>query len=142
MFVAFVIDVFFHWIVGTRASSTHRTDLALGALERAVYDRERQALAGLIHQSDRGVQYLSIRYTEHLREAGIEPPVGSVGDSYDNAMAESVIGLFKTEVLGRPDRWGVHWFSHRGLPEPIGDAPPAKLETEHHRLQASAALAA
>lgn len=154
VFVAFVIDVFSRRIVGWRASSTPRTDLALDALEQAVYDRERQGLEGLIHHSDRGVQYLSIRYTERLREAGIEPSVGSVGDSYDNAMAESVIGLFKTEVIGRRDSWNrleeveyatlvwVDWFNHRRLLEAIGDVPPAEFEAEYHRLQMGQALAA
>lgn len=99
-------------------------------------------------------QYLSIRYTERLREAGIEPSVGGVGDSYDNAMAESVIGVFKTEVMGRRESWSrfeeveyatlvwVDWFNHRRLLEPIGDVPPAEFEAEYHRLQTGQALAA
>lgn len=96
-YVAFVIDVFSRRIVGWRARASMRTDLALDALEQAVYDRETDA--GLVHHSDRGAQYLSIRYTERLAAAGIEASVGSRGDAYDNALAESVLGLFKTEVI-------------------------------------------
>jgi transposase InsO family protein len=102
-YVAFVIDVFSRRIVGWRATSSLRSDLALDALEQALYDRETDA--GLVHHSDRGVQYLSIRYTERLAEAGIEPSVGSRGDSYDNALAESVIGLFKTELIRQVGPW-------------------------------------
>lgn len=101
VYVAFVIDAYSRRIVGWRVSSSLRTDLALDALEQAIYDRSHEELEGLIHHSDRGVQNLSIRYTERLAEARIEPSVGSVGDSYDNALAESVIGLFKTEVIRR-----------------------------------------
>jgi transposase InsO family protein len=103
VYVAFVIDVFARMIVGWRASSSLRTDLALDALEQAIWARAETD--GLVHHSDRGGQYLSIRYTERLAEAGMEPSVGSVGDSYDNALAESVIGLFKTEVIRRQGPW-------------------------------------
>ena len=99
VYVAFVIDVFSRPIVGWRVSISLRTDLALDALEQALHSRPNSD--GLVHHSDRGVQYLSIRYTERLAEAGIEPSVGSVGDSYDNALAEIVIGLYKTEVIRR-----------------------------------------
>ena len=103
VYVAFVIDVFARRIVGWRASSALRTDLALDALEQAIWSRAETN--GLVHHSDRGGQYVSIRYTERLAEAGMEPSVGSVGDSYDNALAESVIGLFKTEVIRRRGPW-------------------------------------
>jgi len=130
VYVAFVIDVFSRRIVGWRASATMRTDLALDALEQAIYAR--QPDASLVHHSDRGVQYLAIRYTERLAEAGIEGSVGSRGDSYDNALAESVIGLFKTEVIRQQGPWRglehveyatldwVHWFNTQRLLAPLG----------------------
>jgi putative transposase len=121
-YVAFVIDVFARRIVGWRVSSSLRSDLALDALEQALYDRPLAGAEPLIHHSDRGVQYLSIRYTERLAEAGIEPSVGSTGDSYDNALAESVIGLYKTEVVRRRGPWKgveVSTVAHR---EPLGVA--------------------
>jgi putative transposase len=145
VYVAFVIDVFSRMIVGWRASRSLRTDLALDALEQALWARpETQQL---VHHSDRGVQYLSIRYTERLAEAGIEPSVGSVGDSYDNALAESVIGLYKTEVIRRRGPWRnleavefatlewVNWFNNRRLLEPIGNVPPAEFEEVYYRDQ-------
>jgi putative transposase len=144
-YVAFVIDVFSRRIVGWRASSSLRSDLALDALEQALYDRDTDA--GLVHHSDRGVQYLSIRYTERLAEAGIEPSVGSRGDSYDNALAESVIGLFKTEVIRQAGPWRgldeveyatlewVAWFNTQRLLEPLGYLPPAEDEEQFHRTQ-------
>jgi len=152
VYVAFVIDVFARRIVGWRASSSLRTDLALDALEQALYDRP--DAEDLVHHSDRGVQYLSIRYTERLAEAGIEPSVGSRGDSYDNAMAESVIGLYKTEVILRQGPWRnleqvefatlewVDWFNNRRLLEPIGYIPPVELEQVYYRSQATPAVAA
>jgi putative transposase len=145
VYVAFVIDVFSRMIVGWRASRSLRTDLALDALEQALWARP--ASGGLVHHSDRGVQYLSIRYTERLAEAGIEPSVGSVGDSYDNALAESVIGLYKTEVIRRRGPWKnleavefatlewVDWFNNRRLLEPIGNVPPAEFEDVYYRSQ-------
>jgi transposase InsO family protein len=144
-YVAFVIDVFSRRIVGWRASSTLRSDLALDALEQALYDRDTDA--GLVHHSDRGVQYLSIRYTERLAEAGIEPSVGSRGDSYDNALAETVIGLYKTEVIHPEGPWRgldeveyatsewVAWFNTHRLLEPLGYLPPAEYEEQYHRAQ-------
>ena len=108
VYVAFVIDVFSRRIVGWRVSSSLKTDLALDALEQAICEREESRQERLVHHSDRGTQYLSIRYTERLAEAGIEPSVGSRGDSYDNALAESVIGLFKTEVIWRRGPWRSH----------------------------------
>jgi len=125
-------------IVGWRVSNSLRSDLALDALEQAIYERDNADR--LIHHSDRGVQYLSIRYTERLAEAGIEPSVGSKGDSYDNALAESVIGLFKTEVIRKKGPWRtledvefatlewVWWFNNHRLLEPIGYIPPAEYE--------------
>ena len=147
--VAFVIDVFSRRIVGWRATSSLRSDLALDALEQALYDRETDA--GLVHHSDRGVQYLSIRYTERLAEAGIEPSVGSRGDSYDNALAESVIGLFKTELIRQAGPWRglddveyatlewVAWFNTQRLLEPLGYLPPAEYEEQYHRASAAQA---
>ena len=152
VYVAFVIDVFARRIVGWRASNSLRSDLALDALEQALYDRpigER-----LIHHSDRGVQYLSIRYTERLAEAGIEASVGSTGDSYDNALAESVIGLFKTEVIHRRGPWRsledvefatltwVAWYNVHRMLEPLGYVPPAEFEQAFYdRESAQAELA-
>jgi putative transposase len=150
--VAFVIDVFNRKIVGWRVSRSLRSDLALDALEQALYDR--QVADGLVHHSDRGSQYLSIRYTERLAEAGIESSVGSVGDSYDNAMAETIIGLFKAEVIHRMGPWRnvdhvemetliwVDWFNNRRLLEPIGNIPPAEYEELYYRSQESAAMGA
>jgi transposase InsO family protein len=143
-YVAFVIDAYARRIVGWRASTSLRTDLALDALEQALHDRQAAGLDGLIHHSDRGVQYLAIRYTERLADAGIEPSVGSVGDSYDNALAESVIGLFKTEVIRRRGPWRnleavefavlewVDWFNNTRLFEPIGHVPPAEHEANYY----------
>ena len=145
VYVAFVIDVFSRMVVGWRVSSSLRSDLALDALEQALHARP--DLDDLVHHSDRGVQYLSIRYTERLSEAGIEPSVGSVGDSYDNAMAESVIGLFKTEVIRKQGPWRhledvefatlvwVDWFNNRRLLEPIGNIPPREFEEAWYSSQ-------
>lgn len=147
VYVAFVIDVFSRRIVGWRVSSSLRSDLALDALEQAICEREEARAERLIHHSDRGVQYLSIRYTERLAEAGIEPSVGSKGDSYDNALAESVIGLFKAEVIHRRGPWRsmedvefatlewVWWFNHHRLLEPIGYVPPVEYEEAYYRQQ-------
>ncbi len=155
VYVAFVIDAFARRIVGWRASRSLRSDLALDALEQAIYDRQDDGADPLVHHSDRGVQYLSIRYTERLAEAGIAPSVGSKGDSYDNALAESVIGLFKTEVIRCRGPWRsledvefatlewVAWFNTRRLLEPIGHVPPVEHEeTYYSRQQAPAELAA
>ena len=152
VYVAFVIDAFSRKIVGWRVSRSLRSDLALDALDQALYAR--RDTEQLVHHSDRGVQYLSIRYTERLAEAGIEPSVGSIGDSYDNALAESIIGLYKTEVIhpSRPWRnmehvefetlkW-VDWFNHRRLLEPIGDIPPAEFEALHYKKQEAPVMVA
>ena len=152
VYVAFVIDVFARTIVGWRASSSLRTDLALDALEQALWARP--DADHLVHHSDRGVQYLSISYTERLAEAGIEPSVGSVGDSYDNALAETVIGLYKTEVIRRRGPWRnleavefatlewVDWFNNRRLLEPIGNIPPIEYEKLYYQSQEVPAMAA
>ena len=137
-YVAFITDVFSRKIVGWRVSNSLRSDLALDALEQALHARS--DLDGLVHHSDRGVQYLSIRYSDRLAEAGIEPSVGSVGDSYDNALAETINGLFKTEIIHPNGPWRsleevefatlewVDWFNHRRLLGPIGDIPPVEFE--------------
>lgn len=147
VYVAFVIDAFSRCIVGWRAAQSLRSDLALDALEQALYDREMDG--PLVHHSDRGSQYLAIRYTERLAEAGIEPSVGSRGDSYDNALAETVIGLFKAEVIHRAGPWRgfddveyatlewVAWFNTQRLLEPLGYLPPAEYEEQFHRTQAA-----
>jgi transposase InsO family protein len=147
VYVAFVIDVFSRRIVGWRVSTSLRSDLALDALEQALYDRPLTPATPLVHHSDRGVQYLSIRYTERLAQAGIEPSVGSTGDSYDNALAETVIGLFKTEEIHRRGPWKgvedvefatlewVAWYNGSRLLEPLGYVPPAEFEQAYHDRQ-------
>lgn len=152
VYVAFVIDVFARRIVGWKVSSSARTDFVLDALEQALHARQ-PTQGGLIHHSDRGVQYVSIRYTERLAEAGIEPSVGSVGDSYDNALAESINGLYKAEVIHRRSwasreavelatlEW-VDWFNHRRLLGPIGNVPPAEAEAAYYRQIRELAMAA
>jgi putative transposase len=152
VYVAFVIDVFSRTIVGWRVSNSLRSDLALDALEQAIHAR--QPSDELVHHSDRGTQYLSIRYTERLAEAGIEPSVGTVGDSYDNALAETVIGLFKTEVIRRRGPWRnidsvefatlewVDWFNNRRLLEPLGYLPPIEYEQAFLSSQSTPAMVA
>ena len=152
VYVAFVIDAFSRAIVGWRVSSSLRSDLALDALEQALHARP--GTDGLVHHSDRGVQYLSIRYTERLAEAGIERSVGSVGDSYDNALAESVIGLFKTEVVRCRGPWRnidavefavlewVDWFNNRRLLEPLDYVPPVEYEAAFYQTQSTPAAVA
>jgi transposase InsO family protein len=152
VYVAFVIDVFARHIVGWRVSRSMHTELVLDALEQALHSR--QPNSGLIHHSDRGVQYLSIWYTERLAEIGAQPSVGSTGDSYDNAMAETIIGLFKTEVIYPRGPWRtfddveyatlewVDWFNHRRLLEPIGHVPPAEFEQMYYQQKSGQAKAA
>jgi putative transposase len=149
VYVAFVVDVYARCIVGWRVSSSMRTDFVLDALEQALYARrpERDAL---VHHSDRGSQYVSIRYSERLAEAGIEPSVGSKGDSYDNALAETINGLYKAEVIHRRSSWKtreavematlewVSWFNHHRLLEPIGYVPPAEAEAAYYDHQREA----
>jgi transposase InsO family protein len=145
VYVSFVIDVFARMIVGWRVLTTMCAELTLDALEQALWARK--IADGLIHHSDRGSQYLSIRYSEKLAEAGIDPSVGSVGDSYDNALAETIIGLFKTEVINPRGPWHtseaveyatlewVDWFNNRRLLEPIGNMPPAEAEAIYYQEQ-------
>ena len=152
VYVAFVIDVFARRIIGWRVARSMRAELVLDALEQAIWSRS--GIDGVVHHSDRGSQYLSIRYSERLAEAGAQPSVGSVGDSYDNALAESIIGLFKTEVIHRRGPWRsleaveyatlewVDWFNHRRLLEPIGNIPPAELEAAYHQSLSQLPMAA
>ena len=145
LYVAFVIDVFARRIVGWRVSRCMQTDFVLDALEQALYARQPALKDSLIHHSDRGSQYVSIRYTERLAEAGIEPSVGSKGDSYDNALAETINGLYKTELIHRRAPWKpreslelatlewVTWFNHHRLLESIGYIPPAEAEANYYR---------
>ncbi len=154
VYVAFVIDVFARRIVGWRVGSSMRTDFVLDALEQALYARAPEREDALIHHSDRGAQYVSIRYTERLAEAGIEPSVGSKGDSYDNALAETINGLYKAELIHRRMPWKtreavelatlewVAWFNHHRLLEPIGYIPPAEAEANYYRQLSGQALAA
>jgi len=154
VYVAFIIDAFARRIVGWRVSSSLQTDIALDALEQALYDRGVNKQTDLIHHSDRGVQYLSIRYAERLAEVGIAPSVGSVGDSYDNALAETINGLYKTEVIRQQGPWRniedvefatltwVDWFNNRRLLEPIGNVPPAELEAAYYEQLEGSARAA
>jgi transposase InsO family protein len=144
LYVAFVIDVFARRIVGWRVSSSMRTDFVLDALEQALYDRQPERDSSLIHHSDRGSQYVSIRYSERLAEAGIEPSVGTKGDSYDNALAETINGLYKAELIHRRAPWKtkeavelatlewVSWFNRHRLLEPIGYVPPAEFEANYY----------
>ncbi|AEM48412.1 Integrase catalytic region [Acidithiobacillus ferrivorans SS3] len=145
LYVAFVIDVFARRIVGWQVSSTMHTDFVLDVLEQALHARQPQRDQSLIHHSDRGSQYVSIRYTERLAEAGIEPSVGSKGDSYDNALAETINGLYKAELIHRRAPWKtkaslelatlewVHWFNHHRLLEPLGYIPPAEAEAQYYQ---------
>ena len=153
LYVAFIIDVYARRIVGWRVSRSMQTDFVLDALEQALYDRQPDR-DSLIHHSDRGSQYVSIRYTERLAEAGIEPSVGSRGDSYDNALAETINGLYKAERIHRRAPWKtrdavelatlnwVHWFNHDRLMESLGYIPPAEAEANFHQLSASQSLLA
>ena len=145
LYVAFVIDVFARRIVGWRVSSSMHTDFVLDALEQALYARQPERDNSLVHHSDRGSQYVSIRYSERLAEAGIEPSVGSKGDSYDNALAETINGLYKAELIHRRAPWKtkesvelatlewVSWFNQHRLLEPIGYIPPAEAEAHYYR---------
>lgn len=154
VYVAFVIDVFARMIVGWRASRSMEAQFVLDALDQALYSRRPVDGDGLIHHSDRGSQYVSITYTERLAAAGVEPSVGSVGDSYDNALAESVIGLFKAEVICQRGPWSglqavefatlewVDWFNNRRLLEPIGYIPPAEAEARFLALSDELAMVA
>ena len=152
VYAAFVIDVFARRIIGWRVARSMHTELVLDALEQALWARS--DATGVVHHSDRGRQYLSIRYSERLAEVGIEPSVGSVGDSYDNALAETIIGLYKTEIIHRRGPWRhmdaveyatlewVDWFNHRRLLEPIGNVPPAELEASYYQSASQLPMAA
>ena len=151
LYVAFVIDVYARRIVGWRVSRTMHTDFVLDALEQALYARQPERDGSLVHHSDRGSQYVSIRYSERLAEAGVEPSVGSRGDSYDNALAETINGLYKAELIHRRGPWKtreavelatlewVAWFNHVRLLEPIGYIPPAEAEANYYRQLAEQA---
>lgn len=150
LYVAFVIDVFARRIVGWRVSKSMQADFVLDALEQALFDRQPERNS-MIHHSDRGSQYVGIRYSERLALAGIEPSVGSRGDSYDNALAETINGLYKTELIHRRAPWKsaesveiatlewVHWFNHQRLLEPIGYIPPAEAEANYYQQLAAKA---
>ena len=154
LYVAFVVDVFARRIVGWRVSSSMTTDFVLDALEQALYARQPERDSSLVHHSDRGSQYVSIRYSERLAEAGVEPSVGSKGDSYDNALAETINGLYKAEMIHRRGPWKtkeaialatlewVAWFNKYRLLEPIGYIPPAEAEANYHRQLACQAATA
>lgn len=149
LYVAFVIDVFARRIVGWRVSNSMTTDFVLDALEQALYARQPEGNGRLIHHSDRGSQYVGIRYSERLAEAGIAPSVGSRGDSYDNALAETINGLYKAELIHRRGPWKtresvelatlewVAWFNHHRLLESIGYIPPAEAEANYYSRFAS-----
>jgi putative transposase len=153
VYVAFVIDTYARRIVGWRASRTAHASFVLDALEQALHDRRPVHRGGLVHPSDRGAQYVSIKYTERLAEAGVEPSVGSVGDSYDNALAETINGLYKAEVIHRRGPWRsyeavefatlewVDWFNNRRLLEPIGNMPPAEAEKRYYAAKQRAIAA-
>ena len=152
VYVAFVIDVFARRIIGWRVARSMHAELVLDALEQALWSRS--GTHGVIHHSDRGSQYLAIRYSERLAEVKAQPSVGSVGDSYDNALAETIIGLYKTEVIHRRGPWRhleaveyatlewVDWFNHRRLLEPIGNIPPAELEASYYHSTSQLLMAA
>jgi transposase InsO family protein len=154
VYVAFVIDTYARRIVGWRVSRTAHTSFVLDALDQALHERRPLHRAGLVHHSDRGSQYVSIKYTERLAEAGIEPSVGSVGDSYDNALAETINGLYKAELIHRRGPWRsfeavefatlewVDWFNHRRLLEPIGNIPPAEAEHRYYAMLEQTPMAA
>lgn len=154
VYVAFVIDVYARYIVGWRVSRTAPARFVLDALEQAIHERRPVHRGGLVHHSDRGSQYVSIRYSERLAEAGIEPSVGSVGDSYDNALAETINGLYKAEVIHRRGPWRsfeavefatlewVDWFNNRRLLEPIGNIPPAEAEAQYYAMLDDVSMAA
>lgn len=147
MYAAFVIDVFSRRVLGWQLSKNLRTDLALDALEMGLWDRARAGrdTTGLIHHSDKGVQYVAVRYTQRLADAGAVASVGSTGDSYDNALAEAFNSLFKAELIRNLGPWRsiddleiavgeyVDWFNHRRLHGEIGLIPPVELEDQHYR---------
>ena len=154
VYVAFIIDAYARRIVGWRVSRTAHAGFVLDALEQAIADRQPIKGGGLVHHSDRGVQYVSIKYTERLADAGLVPSVGSVGDSYDNALAETINGLYKTEVIHRRGPWRsfeavefatlewVNWFNNRRLLSSIGNIPPAEAEANYYASMEELSIAA
>jgi putative transposase len=154
VYVAFVIDAYARRIVGWRVSRTAQASFVLDALEQALHERKPMRNGKLIHHSDRGSQYVSIKYTERLAAAGIEPSVGSVGDSFDNALAETINGLYKAELIHRRGPWRsfeavefatlewVDWFNHRRLMEPLGNIPPAEAEQRYYAMLDAQTVAA
>jgi putative transposase len=154
VYVAFVIDAYARRIVGWRVSRTAHASFVLDALDQALHERRPVRGGGLVHHSDRGVQYVSIKYTERLAAVGIEPSVGSIGDSYDNALAETINGLYKAEVIHRRGPWRsfetvefatlewVEWFNNRRLLEPIGNIPPAEAEDRYYAMLEQPTMAA
>lgn len=152
-YASFIVDVFSRYIVGWRVAVSLRTDLVLDALEQAIWRRQSEDLSGLVHHSDRGGQFLSVRYTERLADVQAVVSVGSRGDSYDNALAESVIGLYKTEVVNQKKPWRtvdelelatarwVEWWNQRRLHGSVGDVPPAEFEAAYHAKRAAEAVA-
>jgi putative transposase len=154
VYVAFVIDAYARRIVGWRVSRSAHAGFVLDALEQALHDRRPVSGGGLVHHSDRGVQYVSIKYTERLAEAGLVPSVGSIGDSYDNALAETINGLYKAEVIHRRGPWRsleavefatlewVGWFNHRRLLSSIGNVPPAEAEATYYASLEDLSIAA
>jgi len=152
-YVAFVLDAFSHRIVGWRVAASLHAEIALDALEMAIWTRRGASLSGLVHHSDRGVQFLAIRYTERLANEGAVASVGSKGDSYDNALAESLNGLFKTEVIRRGGPWRtvedvelatlawVDWYNHRRLHSACENIPPAECETRYYQHQGTVSAA-
>lgn len=147
VYAAFIIDVFSRFIVGWQVSSSLRSDIALDALEMAIHSRRVDEHSALINHHDRGVQYVSFRYSHRLLEAGIEASIGSKGDSYDNALAESFNGLYKTELIYHEGPWKgvedvewatltyVDWFNHRRLHGEIGMVAPAMFEAAYYDQQ-------
>jgi len=154
VYVAFIIDAYARRIVGWRVSRSAHAGFVLDALEQALHDRRPVSGGGLVHHSDRGVQYVSIKYTERLAEAGLVPSVGSIGDSYDNALAETINGLYKAEVIHRRGPWRsleavefatlewVGWFNHRRLLSSIGNVPPAEAEATYYASLEDLSIAA
>jgi putative transposase len=149
-----VLDVFSRRVIGWQVSTSLRTDLALDALEMGLWTRTRagQDTADLVHHSDRGVQYVAVRYTQRLAEAGAVASVGSKGDSYDNALAEAFNSIFKAELIRNKGPWRsiddveiavaeyIDWYNHRRLHGELGLIPPVEYETNHHQTTAPAAL--
>ena len=156
-YVAFVVDAYARRILGWRVASTMATSMVLDAIEQSIWTRQQEGVLDLkdvVHHTDRGSQYTSIRFSERLAQAGIQPSVGAVGSSYDNALAETINGLYKTELIHQRAQWKskeavelatlewVSWFNHHRLLEPIGHIPPAEAEANYHRQHTGQAIPA